>query len=316
MQKILLEKLLSYEEGSNLDFKREIDLDSKRGKADFLVEVLGLANASRKPSYLVIGIEDKTRKAIGIPDEITEERIQKFLADHCRPPIHCIFEVLPYKRKRIGVLTILGESRPYVVKGEVGYQDEKGKQHKITDKDIFVRRGSTGDAATPDEIKEMALERQAGTEDMEDVVRKLDELSSDLYHINRNISRIIDRHDRERIVEYLFVGILAGIITGILQALGLNWYVAMFGIFLTSFWFCMFASVLKLIRFGWMRSIWVSIAISAGFIGVSYLLDNYFLSIIANLGPISYTLPIWSGVKGMSGGIVAAYFGRGEYDYD
>lgn len=40
MDKHKLEKLLSYQEGSNLDFKREIDLASKRGKADFLERVM------------------------------------------------------------------------------------------------------------------------------------------------------------------------------------------------------------------------------------------------------------------------------------
>lgn len=280
------------------------------------MEVLGLANAQSKPSYLVIGVEDTERKVIGIAESITEEQIQKFLADHCRPPIHCIFEVIAHEQKRVGVLTVLGMRRPYTVRGEIGYEDEKGKQHKITDKDIFVRRGSTGDTATPDEIKEMALERQVGSENMEDMTQELAELSSGLYHINKNIDRLIDRQSRERKVEYLFIGVFSGIITGVLQTQGINWFASVWVIFLTSFWLCLLASVLKLIRFGWVRSLLVSVVVSMVFIGLSYLLDIYASNVLEMLGPLTYVLPIWSGIKGMSGGILTAYFGRGEYESD
>ena len=122
-----LEQLLSLDENSFLDFKSEIDLESKRGKAKFLVEVLGLANSTEKPAYLILGVEDKTKKAIGISKEITEERIQKVIADNYRPPLKCVFEYAAYKRKQIGILTILGGKRPYFLKKEMGFQDENGK---------------------------------------------------------------------------------------------------------------------------------------------------------------------------------------------
>jgi hypothetical protein len=316
MNQIQLEKLISYEEGSNLDFKSKIDLDSKKGKADILVEILGLANAPSKPAYLVIGIEDKTRKSIGIPTEITEERLQKFIADNCRPPIECVFDVVPYKRKRIGILTIKGVRRPYVLKKDMSYSDEKGKQHTIIDKQVFVRRGTTGDTATPDEITEMALEYQTDTGDTGDTERELDEISTKLYHIDESINRVLSRKDRERTVEYIFVGILAGLVVGIFQVLGFNWNIATLSILLITFWVSVFASVLKIIRFGWMRSVIISLIVSAVFIGLSYLLDNYISQKIISVNPTVYILPIWAGVKGMLGGIVAAYLGRGEYEHD
>jgi hypothetical protein len=313
-----IEKLLSFEEGANLDFKSAIDLDSKRGKVDFLVEVLGLANARSKPAFLVVGVEDKTRKIFGLPANITEERVQQVLAEHCRPPIHCAFEVHPYKRKRVGVLTIWGTNRPYALKTEMGYQDESGKQHRISDKQIFVRRGSTGDIATPDEVVEMALEQQEAPEDMGRIVDVVDDVSSELHYIKDGLDKQMRRHSRERSVEYLFLGILSGLAIGILQTLGLNWNVATVGIILICFWLSILASVLRLIRFGLWRSIIITATVSAIFIGLSAL-DSFVFeaTLLRELwGPASLLLPVWGGIKGMVGGLVAAHFAREEYDFD
>ena len=318
MDKNQLEKLLSYEEGSNLDFKREIDLASKKGKADFLVEVLGLANAPSKPAYLVIGVDNKTRKAVSMPANFTEERVQQVLAEYCRPPIHCIFEVHPYKRKRVGVLTILGTNRPYALKTEIGYQDDNGKQHKISDKQIFVRRGSTGDIATPDEIVEMALEQQETSEDMARIVDVVDDVSSELHYIKDVIDRQTRHRARDRSVEYIFLGVLSGLLVGWLQLSDVNWNVATVGFVLICFWLSILASMLRLIRFGLWRSIIITAIISVIFIGISALDSLVFeITILRGLwGPASLLVPAWAGLKGMIGGLVATYFAREEYDFD
>jgi hypothetical protein len=313
MDRSALEKLLSLDEGSNLDFKREFDLESKRGKANFLVEVLGLANAPSKPSFLVIGIEDETRKVVGISEDLSEERIQKFLADNCRPPIDCKFKVIPYKRKRVGVLAIYGKRRPYTVRGDLGYQDENGKQHKISDKEIFVRRGSTGDTATPEEIREMALERQSNSDDIAGI---LDELTSDTHQINNNINRLIDRHDRERTVEYLFIGVLASLLVGISQTLGVKPEIANPSIFLFTFWVAIAASIFKWVRFGWIRSALFSVLISISYLAISMTLDKAIFEKLIAFGPLPFLLIIWSGFKGTLSGIVAALLGRGENSSD
>jgi hypothetical protein len=257
-----VENLLSAAEGSTLDFKSEIDLDSKRGKADFLVEVLGLANAANKPAYLVLGVQDKPRKTLGLAEEITEERIQKVLADNCRPPIRCVFDTVAYRSKRVGILTIEGSSRPYVLKKDLGFQDERGKQHTYTDKQVFVRRGSAGDTATPDESIEMALERQQGGNtfiDVDGLQEELYQISSKLYHLDDSIRDLVHRNDRERSIEYVFLGISSGLLVGIFQVLGLNLQLHILGIILSTFWISIFASALKIVRFGLIRSILISL---------------------------------------------------------
>ena len=319
MDKNQLEKLLLQDESSNLDFKSEIDLDSKRGKTDFLVEVLGLANSPDKPAYLILGIEDKTKKVSGIPEDISEERLQKIIADNCRPSIRCVFETAAYKRKKIGILTILGNTRPYTVKKEVGFEDLKGKPQHISDKTVFVRRGSTGDTANPEEIAEMFFERQGNEsvpENNEEIYEELDRITTNLSHIDNSINRLTDRGNRDRVVEYLFVGITSGLIIGILQALGLSWQIATFGILLSVLWVSIIGSVLKIIRFGWLRSLIVSIVISGAFIALSYILDEIALQKIVSNNLPFILMSLWGGVKGMVAAVVLAWFGRGEYEYD
>jgi hypothetical protein len=319
MDKNRLEQLLSSDENSFLDFKSEVDLESKRGKAKFLVEVLGLANSTEKPAYLILGVEDKTKKAIGVSKEITEERIQKVIADNCRPPLKCVFEYAAYKRKQIGVLTILGKKRPYFLKKESGFQDESGKQQAYSEKAVFVRRGSTGDTATIDEIIDMVLQQQESEttfESHDEIREELSDISSNLYHIDNSINRLISRRDRERIVEYLYLGIASGVIVGIFQALGLKWEVATFGIFLVSFWLNIFSSLLRLVRFGWVRSVIVSFVISSVFIGLSYLFDEKAIQSVLSIGNPIYFVPIFSGMKGMLSGVAMAWLGNGEYEVD
>jgi hypothetical protein len=310
-----VEKLISLVESSNLDFKSEIDLDSKRGKTDFLVEVLGLANAVDKPAFLVLGIEDNPRKVLGLPEDITEERLLKTISDNCRPPMKCSFNTVDHKGKQVGILTIDGSNRPYVLKKDLGFQDERGKQHIYTDKQVFIRRGSTGDIASPDEVIEMAVERDSKN-DFEGIEEELDRISSKLTYVIRSIGDLRDKYDRERAIEYSFIGISSGLLVGILQTRGLQWELSIAGMFLSTFWISVFASSLRIVRFGWLRCILVSLAISTVFVILSVLFDKFAFQILNQLGFPESSNIIWTGIKGMVGGFAAAFLGRGELEYD
>lgn len=319
MDKNQLERLLSLGETSFLDFKSDIDLESKRGKIKFIIEVLGLSNSFKKPAYLILGIEDSTKRAIGISKEITEERIQKVISDNCRPQIRCTFEYVAFKRKRIGILTIWGTQRPYTLKKDMGYEDDKGRQQIASEKTVYVRRGSTGDTANPDEIAEMFFERQVNQdtpENFEDISNELDRISTNLHHINDSIDRLNEIRRRERTIEYIFIGIVSGLTIGLLQSFGIDWKIYISGIFVMTFWISILASALRLVRFGWMRSVLVSLVISVAFVALSILFDGSTMQMLTSMGFPSALVPVWSGIKGMIGGITAAFLGRGEYEYD
>lgn len=153
-----LKSLLGQEEGVALEFKGSVDLNSKRGKIKFIKEMLSLVNSPDSPAYLVIGIEDKTKRFVGIKD-LTEEQLQQVIDDNCIPPIRFLFRIIPIDDVEVGLITIPHSNRkPHTVKKKLGYSDTNGKHIEISEKQVFIRRGSVINEASVDEIIDMAQE--------------------------------------------------------------------------------------------------------------------------------------------------------------
>src|SRR5574340_1144624 len=135
-----LEKLLAQEEGDQLDFKERLDLDDKEGKVKFLRAMLALANSAEDYSYLIVGVEDKTKRLLGVRD-LTEERIQQLMADYCKPPIPFSFELVPHKGVRLGVIRIRHSGwKPHTLKTKLGFIDSSSKkQQEFLDTQVFLR---------------------------------------------------------------------------------------------------------------------------------------------------------------------------------
>lgn len=138
-----LEHLLQEDESFKLDFKLKLSFEYESEKREFAKDVIAIANTEGGRGYILFGIRDKTKEIVGL-DEIPkniEERIQQMIATRSIPPVPVSFECLFYKGKRIGVLTIY-----------------KSKQlpHQMTQNGAFyVRRGSTTDVASRQEIAKM-----------------------------------------------------------------------------------------------------------------------------------------------------------------
>lgn len=127
-----LMSLLKRNEGTKLDYKLQLDLSSENGKKELAKDICAIANSRGGRGYLIIGIEDKTRKIVGMQKQnFTEEQIQQIICSRCDPPIPISFEVLKVNGKDIGVITIFQSSqRPYQCR-------ENGA--------FYIRRGSTTD---------------------------------------------------------------------------------------------------------------------------------------------------------------------------
>lgn len=134
-----LQSLISREEGTKLDFKRELHIESASDKKEFAKDVSAIANSRGGRGYIIFGVEDKTKNIIGInPDNFIEEKIQQVIVTRCEPPIPISLELVNYKNKYIAVLTIYsGDQKPYQVK-------ESGS--------FFTRRGSTTDIMRKEEL--------------------------------------------------------------------------------------------------------------------------------------------------------------------
>ena len=136
MNKSKLIHLLNEDEGFKLDFKLKLALELDSDKKEFVKDVIAIANTEGGRGYIIYGIEDKTKRLVGlkdIPIDI-EERIQQVIAYRSVPPVPASFEILEIKQKKIGILTIF-KSR------QVPHQMRQNGA-------FYVRRGSTTDTAT------------------------------------------------------------------------------------------------------------------------------------------------------------------------
>jgi hypothetical protein len=155
----LIDGLVKDWETTNVDFKSELKLDTKEQKANFAKDVLSLANTkSSGKRHLIIGFDDKTREYLAPPDaNITQNRMENVLSDKTDPVVNIRYEIVDYKKGKVGKLEIIRESEklPYRAKEDVF--DNKGKRVLEKDK-IYVRHGSHNEAPSDFELKSLIEE--------------------------------------------------------------------------------------------------------------------------------------------------------------
>lgn len=131
--------LLKRDEGTKLDFKQKFDILIESGKKELAKDICAIANSRGGRGYLIIGIEDKTKKVIGInPDEFKEEQFQQIITSRCEPPIPISIDFVTYQSKSLIIISIFdGGQKPYQLR-------ENGA--------FYIRRGSTTDTMRKEEL--------------------------------------------------------------------------------------------------------------------------------------------------------------------
>jgi len=132
--------LIKREEGTKLDFKLRLELNSETGKKELTKDICAIANSNGGRGYIIVGIKDKSKEIIGIQEDdmFKEEQIQQIIATRCEPPIPIEVDFIDIKNKKIGVISIYdGEQKPYQVR-------ENGA--------FYIRRGSTTDIMRKQEL--------------------------------------------------------------------------------------------------------------------------------------------------------------------
>ncbi|QGU96093.1 ATP-binding protein [Clostridium bovifaecis] len=139
MNKKKLMSLLNRHEGVKLDYKLQLDLNCENGKKELAKDICAIANSRGGRGYLIIGVEDKTRRIIGIEkSSFTEEQIQQVVCSRCEPPIPISLEILRVEGKDIAVITIFqSNQKPYQIRDNGAF---------------YVRRGSTTDTMRKQEL--------------------------------------------------------------------------------------------------------------------------------------------------------------------
>ncbi|MEP0806968.1 MAG: putative DNA binding domain-containing protein [Chloroflexota bacterium] len=205
-----LEQLLQQNESASLEFKRELDLTSNAGKAKLLREILSLANSLNERAYLIIGVDDETRRPVGLKHPISEEQIQQIVQGWCRPPIELQVEVQEYHDRQLCIITVISSRPPHTTKKDFS-ADENGGKISLREKEVYVRRGSTIDVATPEEIIEMAQKQQSNLDEIDRQLDKtnywLEEIASEVRGLSSH--QETDNEPPNRYLETVFVGMLS-----------------------------------------------------------------------------------------------------------
>lgn len=172
MEKKKVLSLIKRDEGLKLDFKLKLDVSNESGKKELAKDICAIANSSGQRGYIVVGIEDKTKKIIGIKKEdmFKEEQVQQIITSRCEPPIPLRLDFIDIDNKIIGVISIYdGGQKPYQVR-------ENGA--------FYIRRGSTTDVMRKQELIALLEENLSLTIETCPLIRSnIDLLNMDL--VNR-----------------------------------------------------------------------------------------------------------------------------------
>ena len=131
-------ELLRRPEGKTVEYKR--DLSSPEGVLKTLVAFANTAGGA-----LAIGIENATRRVLGVPEILAaEERLANLVVETIRPRLVPDIEILPWRKKQVLVAQVFPSgARPH-------YLARLGP-----DEGVFVRLGSTNRRADAAQIQEM-----------------------------------------------------------------------------------------------------------------------------------------------------------------
>lgn len=129
-------------EGTKLDFKLKLSLSYENGKKELAKDICAIANSKGGRGYIVVGIEDGSKRIIGIQKEdmFSEEQIQQIVSSRCDPPIPIKVDMYSLKGKDLCIITIYdSDQKPYQIR-------ENGA--------FYIRRGSTTDIMRKKELVE------------------------------------------------------------------------------------------------------------------------------------------------------------------
>jgi predicted HTH transcriptional regulator len=137
-----IRRLINNRENNNVDFKLLVDFSRERNKKRLAQDVISFANA--EGGTIIVGVEDKTRCPVGIPEPLHHDQIVQSITDLVEPPVDISVDTVDINGKLFGVIKIQ--------RGKAVHRLCKGKT-------VYVRRDGKNDIATPKEITQFSDER-------------------------------------------------------------------------------------------------------------------------------------------------------------
>jgi hypothetical protein len=134
-------------EGPTLDYKQDLELEANKDEAEFIKDVLALAN-SGYPSYIVTGVKDKTWESIGISKHYTQVQLNQILQYRTDPQIEVEYSEIELNDVICGIVKVLGKNPPYLVM-------VKDKYHSIQKGTIYIRNIDRNEGARRADLDQM-----------------------------------------------------------------------------------------------------------------------------------------------------------------
>lgn len=189
MDKYKLMQLLKQEEGPKLDFKAALSLCTESEKKELTRDVIAIANSRGGRGYILFGVEDKTKRILGIdPKDFKEEQIQQIIYNRCDPPVPISVDFIEVEDKMVAALTVFRSTH---------------QPHQMIQNGVFyIRRGSTTDTARRNEIANLLQEN--GLMTYETIVLKnadIGELDYDLIKQYFRSLNVISENPNEVLLE-------------------------------------------------------------------------------------------------------------------
>jgi len=142
MDKFKLKQILKRGENPKIDFKLKLNLSTESEKKELAKDIIAIANSRGGRGYLIFGIDDKTKKIIGIKDDLyCEEKIQQIIYNRCDPPVPVSIEFIDVDMKRVCIITV--------------YKSIHKPHQMLQNGAFYLRRGSTTDVARRGELADM-----------------------------------------------------------------------------------------------------------------------------------------------------------------
>lgn len=148
-----IEELLYEEESATLDFKSEqykFALADDRQKSELLKDILAFANSWRRvDAYILIGVKESKggrSEPVGIHEDLDDAQLQQFINGKTQRPVSFSYGTILIDELKVGFIKIPIQRRPIYLKNDYG----KLKKHVV-----YIRRGSSTEEATPDEVHDM-----------------------------------------------------------------------------------------------------------------------------------------------------------------
>lgn len=155
-----IKQLVAQGEGPTIEFKREVDLSTREGQAEFCKDLMSLANIMKsvgKTSYLLIGVDDDGG-IVGMKEPLSHRQLKDAADLYCQPPVVFRYWQGLVDGKLVGLIVIPQSYRkPHKFKREFS-SDRK----RIAENTVFTRHLSHVVIASPEEI--VALDQEAALE--------------------------------------------------------------------------------------------------------------------------------------------------------